>query len=107
MRRFPAWSFWGMALVAASLAVALGVVWGELQKARDKEAELIHEAARLTEERDTAAKEAARLKKEQQAARDAIERAIQKSLKESEELLRELKERERLEELKKSNNPPP
>jgi hypothetical protein len=100
MRRFSAWSFWGMTLVAASLAVVLGIVWGELKEARLRE-------RAVREERDAAVEEATRLKKEQQAARGAIERAIKTAMKESEELLRELRERERLEELKKSNNPPP
>jgi hypothetical protein len=107
MRQFPAWAFWGMTLVAVLLTVALGAVWGELQKARDKEAELMGQAARLLEERDAAAKETARLKKEQQAAIDATEKALKEAMKEAEELLREAREAERIEELRKSNNPPP
>jgi hypothetical protein len=36
MRQFPAWAFWGMTLVAALLAVSLGVVWSELREAASR-----------------------------------------------------------------------
>jgi hypothetical protein len=65
------------------------------------------ETGSLREEWDTAVEETTRLKKEQQAARDATEEAIKSALKEAEELLREAREAERIEELRKSNNPPP
>jgi hypothetical protein len=69
MRQFPAWAFWGMTLVAALLAVALRVVWGELKEARLQERS-------VREERDAAVEEATRLKKEQQTAIEKEQAAI-------------------------------
>ena len=107
MRQFPAWAFWGMTLVAALLTVALGAVWGELTVSRLQERAMREEADGLREERDTAAEEATRLKKEQQAAKEAAEEALKSEKKRREEQFRELMEAERIEELRKSNNPPP